>query len=121
MSTAAVTRPSFQVSVAPKKKSVPKTPEMIHFLKNYTYSASSINMYLRNPMEFMGEKGKYILQHPQKIASRTRAYAKYDFVQVFNELMDAFHISQSVLEKILAKFMALPAERFLQVKRQVSC
>jgi len=47
-----VIRPSFQVGVNPKKKVVQKTPEMIAFLKNHTYSASGINMYLRNPMEF---------------------------------------------------------------------
>ena len=75
---------------------------------------------LKNPMKFMSEKGRYILHHPAKIPSRTREYAKYDFVHIFNELMDAFHISQSVFEKMLAKVFTLPAERFLRVKRGVS-
>ncbi|HQP10003.1 MAG TPA: PD-(D/E)XK nuclease family protein [Candidatus Omnitrophota bacterium] len=52
MAVAPVTRPSFQVNVSPAKKIVRKTPEMVSFLKNHVYSASSINMYLRNPMEF---------------------------------------------------------------------
>jgi len=47
-----VTQPSFQVSVKPQKKIVEKSPEVISFLKNRSYSASSINMYLRNPMDF---------------------------------------------------------------------
>ncbi|MBN1869165.1 MAG: PD-(D/E)XK nuclease family protein [Candidatus Omnitrophica bacterium] len=47
-----VARPSFLVDVRPKKKSVRKTPEVIKFLKGHTYSASSVNMYLRDPMEF---------------------------------------------------------------------
>ena len=34
--------------------------------------------------------------------------------------MDAFHISESMLEKILSKFIAVPAERFLRMKRKVS-
>lgn len=75
---------------------------------------------LRNPMEFMGEKGKYILHNPHTIPRRTREYAKYDFVQVFNELMDAFRITESVVEKLLSKFFALPAEKFLRLKRSVS-
>jgi len=75
---------------------------------------------LRNPIKFMAPKGKYLLQHPNKIASRTRDYAKYDFVHIFNELMDSLNISESVLEKILSKFMAFPAERFLRMKRSVS-
>jgi thiamine phosphate synthase YjbQ (UPF0047 family) len=75
---------------------------------------------LRNPLKFMSEKGKYILQHPKIIPYRTKEYAKYDLVHIFNELMDTFHISQSVLEKILAKFIAFPAERFLRLKRGIS-
>jgi hypothetical protein len=75
---------------------------------------------LKNPLKFVGEKGKYILYNPQKIASRTKEYAKYDFVQILNELMDAFHISQSLLEKMVARFMAFPAQRFLRLKRNVS-
>jgi thiamine phosphate synthase YjbQ (UPF0047 family) len=75
---------------------------------------------LRNPLKYVGEKGRYILQHPEKLASRTREYAKYDLVHVFNVMMDKFHISQSLVEKLLAKFLALPAERFLQVRRNIS-
>jgi thiamine phosphate synthase YjbQ (UPF0047 family) len=75
---------------------------------------------LRNPLKYVGEKGRYILQHPEKLASRSREYAKYDLVQLFNEIMDKFHISQSILEKVLSKFLALPAERFLQVRRNIS-
>lgn len=47
-----VTRPGFHIRVRSHKKIVRKTPEMTAFLKKHTYSASSINMYLRNPMEF---------------------------------------------------------------------
>ncbi len=43
---------SFEVKVAPHKIVIPKTQEMIAFLKNHTYSASSINTYLRNPLDF---------------------------------------------------------------------
>ena len=75
---------------------------------------------LKNPMKFMGEKGKYLLQHPGKIPTRTKEYAKYDFVQIFNELMDSFGMSQSVFEKLLARVIALPAEKFLSMKRHIS-
>jgi len=52
VTVAPVIRSSFQVNVVPSQRSVQKTPEMIAFLKNHIYSASSINTYLRNPMEF---------------------------------------------------------------------
>jgi len=75
---------------------------------------------LRNPMKFMGEKGRYILHHPRKLKTRTKEYAKYDFVQIFNELMDSFGMTQSVFEKLLARIIALPAEKFLGVKKNIS-
>ena len=75
---------------------------------------------LRNPIKFMGAKGKYLLQNPQIIPSRTREYAKYDLVHIFNEIMDTFRFSETTIEKILTRFLALRAERFLQVRNSIS-
>ncbi|MDP8212659.1 MAG: PD-(D/E)XK nuclease family protein [Candidatus Zapsychrus exili] len=43
---------SFDVKVHKKEVAVKKTKEMVEFLKGHTFSASSINTYLKNPMEF---------------------------------------------------------------------
>jgi thiamine phosphate synthase YjbQ (UPF0047 family) len=75
---------------------------------------------LRNPLKFMGEKGKYILHNPSKIPERTKEYAKFDLVHIMNELIDSFHLNHSFLEKMMAKALAYPAEKFLRVKRKVS-
>lgn len=42
----------FRSNVDLNKKSFKKTPEIIELLKNFTYSASSINTYLKDPVEF---------------------------------------------------------------------
>lgn len=47
-----VMRCGFPVQAQTKKREAQKTPQMIEFLKNYRYSASSINTYLRDPLEF---------------------------------------------------------------------
>ena len=52
LNAAKITRAAFEVNVACERKLIHKTPRMIEFLKNFTYSASSINMYLRDPLEF---------------------------------------------------------------------
>ncbi len=44
--------PSFSAKVLPRHVQIFKTPKMISFLRNYRYSASSINTYLRSPIEF---------------------------------------------------------------------
>jgi hypothetical protein len=75
---------------------------------------------LKNPVQFMAQHGRDALRNPLTIPCKSLHYAQYDLVQVLNELMDKTRMSESFLEKVLAKFMALPASRFLRMKRNVS-
>jgi thiamine phosphate synthase YjbQ (UPF0047 family) len=75
---------------------------------------------LREPFRFMAEKTRHLLAHPRAIPNRSLDYAKYDFVRVFNQLFDAFRMNESVVEKLAARVLALPASRFLRMKRSVS-
>ena len=61
-----------------------------------------------------------MLRDPRAIPGRTLEYARYDLVRVLNQLMDVTRISESFVEHLLAKFMAVPARRFLRMKRSVS-
>jgi len=47
-----IARGSFEVSVEKKQRAIPKTVAMVDFLKNFRFSASSINTYLQNPYLF---------------------------------------------------------------------
>ncbi len=49
---AAPVQTQFALKVTQRKTSIPKTPAMIERLRGMRYSASSVNMYLRNPVEF---------------------------------------------------------------------
>jgi thiamine phosphate synthase YjbQ (UPF0047 family) len=75
---------------------------------------------LRNPLRFMAEKGRHALADPRTVPAKTINYAKYDLVRVFNELVTVLGINESGLERLLARFIAVPAERFLRMKRGVS-
>ncbi len=75
---------------------------------------------LRDPLRLMAIHGKHMLRHPMAIPTKTMDHAKYDFVHILNELMDAFRVSESVVERIVAAFMGVPASRFLRVKRSIS-
>ena len=75
---------------------------------------------LRNPVQFMAEKGRHILSDPRAVPFKAKEYAKYDLVQVMNEFVDAFGLSGSILERLINKFLAFPAARFLQMKRTVN-
>jgi thiamine phosphate synthase YjbQ (UPF0047 family) len=75
---------------------------------------------LRDPLRFMAEKAGHILGNPRAIPAKTLDYAKYDLVRVFNRLLDAVGLSESMLETVLAQAIAMPAARFLRMKRSVS-
>jgi thiamine phosphate synthase YjbQ (UPF0047 family) len=75
---------------------------------------------LRDPLRFVAARARSLLRDPAAIRSKTLDYAKYDLVHVFNEAMDHLHFSESTLERVLSKFLALPAARFLRMKRSLS-
>jgi hypothetical protein len=68
----------------------------------------------------MAIHGKTMLRDPKAIPTKTMDHARYDLVHILNELMDAFRLSESMIERIVAAFMGVPASRFLRMKRSVS-
>jgi hypothetical protein len=75
---------------------------------------------LRDPLRFMAEKAGHILGNPRAIPAKTLDYAKYDLVRVFNRLLDALGLRESMVETVLSQAIAMPAARFLRMKRSVS-
>jgi len=75
---------------------------------------------LRNPLRFMAEKGRHALADPRAIPSKAVDYAKYDIVRVMNQLVDRLGLNEGIVERTMARFMAMPAERFLRMKRSVN-
>lgn len=75
---------------------------------------------LRDPLRFMAEKGRHMLSDPRAVPNRAIEYAKFDLVTVLNRLIDKLGMNESLVEKVLARLMALPADRFLRMKRSVN-
>lgn len=75
---------------------------------------------LSNPLRFMAETGRRMIREPKAIPGKALNYAKYDLVQIVNEVVDALGLSESFVERILDKFLAVPASRFLWMKRSLS-
>ncbi|MFO7313830.1 hypothetical protein [Rhodothermus marinus] len=72
---------------------------------------------LRNPFRFMAETGRHALQNPRAVPGKALNYAKYDLVRLANEFIDRLRLNESLVERVLNKFLALPAARFLRMKR----
>ena len=75
---------------------------------------------LRDPLRFMAEKAGHMLGNPRAIPAKTLDYAKYDLVRVFNKLVDTLGLRESMVESVLSRAIAMPAARFLRMKRSVS-
>jgi thiamine phosphate synthase YjbQ (UPF0047 family) len=75
---------------------------------------------LKDPLRFAAQKGKHIFDDPLAVPGKTLSYARYDFVRVFNSLVEVFGLDNSAVEKLAAKLLAVPARRFLRMKRRIS-
>jgi thiamine phosphate synthase YjbQ (UPF0047 family) len=75
---------------------------------------------LRNPLRFAVEKYRHALANPRAVPGKALGYAKYDFVRVLNSGFDALGLRGSIIEKVLAKTLAVPAARFFRMRRSVS-
>lgn len=75
---------------------------------------------LKNPFRFAAEKGRSLLADPRKIPQKALDYAKYDVVRAMNQVLDLTGLRESLLERLFARAMAVPAGRFLRMKRSVN-
>ena len=74
---------------------------------------------LRDPLRYMVQRGKSLLRHPSSIPGKTRDYAAYDLIHLYNDLMDNVPVGRSVIDRILS-VLSSPAKRILRLKRHVS-
>ena len=75
---------------------------------------------LRNPLRFVAEKYRHAIANPRAVPAKTLGYAKYDLVRVLNKGLDTLGLRGSVVEKVLARTLAVPAARFFRMRRSVS-
>jgi len=75
---------------------------------------------LANPLRFVAEKYRHALADPRSVPAKTLGYAKYDFVRVLNRGLDSFGLRGSIVERVLARTLAVPAARFFGMRRSVN-
>jgi thiamine phosphate synthase YjbQ (UPF0047 family) len=75
---------------------------------------------LRDPFRFMARQGRRMLRDPRAVPAKSIGYARYDMVRVINRLLDVVGLADSPFEHLLARLLAIPAERRLRFKRSLS-
>lgn len=74
---------------------------------------------LRNPFRFAAEKSRHAFANPRAVPGRALDYAKYDLVRVLNSGLDTFGLRGSIVERLMARALAVPASRFLRMRRSI--
>jgi len=72
---------------------------------------------LRDPLKYAALKGRHMLDDPLAIPGKTLNYARYDVVHILNTLMEAFKVSESLVESLVAKVMSVPARHLLRSRK----
>jgi len=75
---------------------------------------------LRNPLRYVAALHRHALANPRAVPAKTLGYAKYDFVRVLNQSLDMLGLRGSIVEKVVARTLAVPAARFFRMRRSVS-
>ena len=74
---------------------------------------------VRDPLSYMVRRGKKLLRRPGTIPVKTRNYAVYDLIHLYNEFMDTVPVGRSLVDKIVS-VLYTPASRILRLKRHAS-
>jgi hypothetical protein len=74
---------------------------------------------LANPLRFVAEQYRNAMADPRAVPAKTLGYAKYDLVRVLNRGLDTFGLRGSIVEKVLARTLAVPAARFFGMRRSI--
>ncbi len=74
---------------------------------------------LRDPLRFVAAQGRRVLADPRAVPQKSLGYARYDVVQLLKRAVDDLGLRGSLLERLVARLMAVPAERILKLKRLV--
>ena len=72
---------------------------------------------LKDPLQFAAQRGRHMIEDPLSIPTKTINYAKYDVPRLLNSLVDALGWDHSVLERVMARVMSVPASRLLRSRR----
>ena len=74
---------------------------------------------LRKPLHFMAAQYRSVMANPRAVPGKALGYAKYDLVRVLNSSLETLRLQGSIVEKVLARTLAVPAARFFRIRRSV--
>ena len=75
---------------------------------------------LRDPLRFMAEEYRHLLANPRAVPGKALGYARYDLVRMLNSGLDTLGLQDSLVERLLARTVAVPVAHMLRIRRAIS-
>lgn len=110
-----VTRGRVDLRLAPGERDVGLTVNEFETL----LMRNDLPAAMRSPLRYLIQRGRALLRDPKSIPRKTRDYAVYDLVHLYNEIMDILGVGRSVADALLSRLSG-PAFRVFRLKRRVS-
>ena len=101
------------------RRILPDTLRDINLTGGEVFLRNDLPEVLRDPLRYMVERGKHLLRNPGTIPGKTRDYATYDLIHLYNEVMDTVPIGRAAVDRIMSA-LSSPASRALRLKRHIS-
>ena len=73
---------------------------------------------MSNPLRYILRRTKKLLQNPTSIPGKTRSYAVYDLIHLYNELMKSRQVGRAVINRTLSRLSG-PMSRIFRLERHV--
>jgi len=80
---------------------------------------SDLPQAMRDPLRYMVRRGMLLLQNPASIPEKTKGYAVYDLIHLYNKLMNNMQIGRSVLDTFFS-YLSAPVSRIFRLKRHIN-
>ena len=111
---AGIDKGCIDVRLAPEEKHVGMTVNEYETL----LMRNDLPQALSDPLRYAFQRGKRLLRHPASIPGKMHAYAAYDSLRFYNELLDQVPVGRSVIDRIVS-VLSTPAQRILRLKRHI--
>ncbi|MFW6193050.1 MAG: hypothetical protein ACOC83_06155 [Gemmatimonadota bacterium] len=115
LETHGVSRGRVDLRLAPTERNVGLTVNEFETL----LMRNDLPAAMRSPLRYLLQRGRSLLRDPRAIPRKTRDYAVYDLVHLYNEVMDTLGVGRSVADALLSRLSG-PAFRVFRLKRRVS-
>jgi hypothetical protein len=112
--TYAIEKGLIDISLAPEERHAGLTVNEYETL----LMRNDVPRALHDPLRYVVRRGRELLQNPGSIPAKAKGYAVYDFVRLYNDLIDSTRIGRSIASRVLP-YLSTPVSTVFRLTRAI--